>query len=346
MSLADEQAWALPVDIATFGAHLAAFITLRPTIETLRLCNRFGDAAQGITTLPIELIEHVEQYLLLDERAQERKRWIRDQACCEKLCEHIDHLDDDQLHERHQLYHAMQEAGDIEHSDEDRRCVVERRNEDSHSPEHIAMQYVKVKECLEHFEEHYTCDAIDEFIEGWLYICWYRRDAWRSRLSDVGSGLSGENISKVLRKDFGLEVRVVYGPWHTRQRGEEEYLERPTTAYLQLRVEERLFQWGPEVPVPADKKLARFLRAVKVLGLKVVAGPQEMDTLECPWKRQDEDERVGNIEQQPSLVRFSEFADSHAWRSSWRWEYRQDPQACDPYFAKADTHWMWAVVRY
>jgi hypothetical protein len=48
-----EQAWALLVRIASLNAHLKAYITLRPTIDTLGLYNRFGHGDAAIKTLPI-----------------------------------------------------------------------------------------------------------------------------------------------------------------------------------------------------------------------------------------------------------------------------------------------------
>lgn len=67
-------AWAVPVEVEVLGAHLEAYVNLQPTINTLRMCHRFGKGEQAaITRLPVELLSEVEDLLMGEERQKTRK---------------------------------------------------------------------------------------------------------------------------------------------------------------------------------------------------------------------------------------------------------------------------------
>lgn len=76
-----EEAFALQVKADVLGAHLEAYINMRPTLKTLRLCNRFGPEDLGISKLPIELLDQVAEYLLEDERKKLRLKWAYTRKC-------------------------------------------------------------------------------------------------------------------------------------------------------------------------------------------------------------------------------------------------------------------------
>lgn len=66
-------AWATPVNIEDLGPNLEAYVKLQPTINTLRLCQRFGGAHAPIVRLPVELLNGIEDVLVEDEREKLRK---------------------------------------------------------------------------------------------------------------------------------------------------------------------------------------------------------------------------------------------------------------------------------
>ncbi|SMR44108.1 unnamed protein product [Zymoseptoria tritici ST99CH_3D1] len=346
-----EQAWALPVDIATLGGHLSAYITLRPAIETLRLCNRFGSSEKAITTLPPELLEQVEQHLLEDESERERKAWAQEQRCAEGDCHKYDHIDDPSPRERHQVYHDMQEAGDFEYSEEDRLCETQGRRNFTHSQEHIARQGVKVKERLQELKEHGPRDVLHSYICEFRDACHSSQKAWKRRTARAAhrssNGLLGTTMSKVLLKDFGLQIRIIHGLWTFDQPGDNDW-QRHTTAYLLLPLDEGSSQVRGNAPVPTYQQLARFGRAVRMLALNVVTGPAAMDeTKEYRFPIRDRHDTMTvpkdiSIEQQPRVVTFSEFADHCMHPYVWAWYYRPDPDF--HWMDFEDTDWMWAVV--
>lgn len=88
-------AWSIPVAVEILGAHLQAYVQLQPTINALRLCNRYGKGDQAaVTKLPAELVAEIEGHLVEAERKVQRKNWRTDFACFQGLCKPIDHLSD------------------------------------------------------------------------------------------------------------------------------------------------------------------------------------------------------------------------------------------------------------
>ncbi|SMY19267.1 unnamed protein product [Zymoseptoria tritici ST99CH_1A5] len=363
-----EQAWALPVDIARLGAHLEAYAetTLRSTIDTLRLCNRFGQGDEGITTLPNELVEHVEQYLMEDERADQRQLWEWEQACGEGRCEPIEHADDDVVHE---TYHDMQDSGDLEHTAEDRLCVAREYHRlqsayrircpaacrlceilgpsEPHSAEHVGDQRVKVKERLKQLESDGKSSEFDRYCRHWDDVCYEQRASWTNRVSERGSSSRDPRplgqLAKVFHEDFGLQIRIAHGPWTIAQQGLEEFLQRPATAYLQLPVQPPTQDSG-NAPIPPDAKLARFARAVRILGLDSVPGAEAMDrsVLDGKSKTSRSVEDVGAVG--PRLVTFCKFADDDYGRLMWVFNCPMSNTLDGERELPGEGDWMWAVV--
>ncbi|KAF7195747.1 hypothetical protein HII31_02882, partial [Pseudocercospora fuligena] len=91
-------AWAMPVDIVQLGAHLEAYDTVQPMINTLRLCNRFGRGDKAaITKLPVELVLRVEEYLMIEERVKLLNAWATDLRCWKGQCRPIEHMSNAQI---------------------------------------------------------------------------------------------------------------------------------------------------------------------------------------------------------------------------------------------------------
>ena len=92
--------WGVPVNIMELGPHLEAYVETKPVIDTLRLCNRFGQGPNvHINKLPHELI------LMIEEELQEKPRrnafwdWDVDFACFEGRCDIHDHFDPEEIEE-------------------------------------------------------------------------------------------------------------------------------------------------------------------------------------------------------------------------------------------------------
>lgn len=85
--------WATPVDPVALGAHFEAYVNLKPTFHTLRLCNRFGKSPKAaVSRLPAELINIIEKFMATGERTKQLDLWKRDFKCWENDCKIIDHF--------------------------------------------------------------------------------------------------------------------------------------------------------------------------------------------------------------------------------------------------------------
>ncbi|THW46512.1 hypothetical protein D6D17_07691 [Aureobasidium pullulans] len=69
--------WGVPVRISDLLCSVDAFHKAMPTIQTLRLCNQFGQGEDArITKLPKELIAFIEEELLAIHRQEEESRSV------------------------------------------------------------------------------------------------------------------------------------------------------------------------------------------------------------------------------------------------------------------------------
>ncbi|KAF2497859.1 hypothetical protein BU16DRAFT_616431 [Lophium mytilinum] len=92
--------WAMPVDIARFGAHLEAYVASSPGIQALRLCCRFGEGVNVyINKLPEELIASVIVELQRPARAIAFAEWSTGFKCFRKDCSMQNHMNGDFLRE-------------------------------------------------------------------------------------------------------------------------------------------------------------------------------------------------------------------------------------------------------
>jgi hypothetical protein len=84
--------WAVPVDIVKLGASLEAYLTLKPRITALRLCNKLGRGPDVfVNSLPLELINMIIAYLLVPEQRCQEVKWRTIQSCSENRCIPSDH---------------------------------------------------------------------------------------------------------------------------------------------------------------------------------------------------------------------------------------------------------------
>ena len=85
---------AIPVKLSQLIAHLEAYQETKATINTLRLCNRFGRGTNAkITDLPIDLVKSIEHEILRGPRARGFEHWERAQGCGENRCDPLAHFD-------------------------------------------------------------------------------------------------------------------------------------------------------------------------------------------------------------------------------------------------------------
>lgn len=97
--------------VEKLGAHLEAYVETLPTINTLRLCNRFGTGPDcHIIKLPIELVKSIEDLIIAPARKETVAKWERQSRCIELKCDKLD--DHFSWEEQHKLYHQkMAEPG-------------------------------------------------------------------------------------------------------------------------------------------------------------------------------------------------------------------------------------------
>ena len=70
-------AWGVPVRPDLLGEHLEAYKKSLPTINTLRLCQRFGQGPGAtITKLPVEILLAIEKIIFENTRSAIREDWV------------------------------------------------------------------------------------------------------------------------------------------------------------------------------------------------------------------------------------------------------------------------------
>ncbi|TKA49281.1 hypothetical protein B0A49_12823 [Cryomyces minteri] len=91
-------AWGIPVDIVRLGAHLEAYLQMKPTIAALRLSHRFGRGPEAhITMLPTEIIGMIEEELLMQPRRDAYSSWSEAGQCFRETCRPRDHFTKEQV---------------------------------------------------------------------------------------------------------------------------------------------------------------------------------------------------------------------------------------------------------
>jgi hypothetical protein len=84
-------AWVAPVDVLDLRSSIEAYERQLPTINTLRLCHRFGDSP--LSQLPQEILDHVISDVHLEDKAEIKAQWDQHFACYHGDCTTGQHLD-------------------------------------------------------------------------------------------------------------------------------------------------------------------------------------------------------------------------------------------------------------
>ncbi|KAI7176989.1 hypothetical protein KC316_g17833 [Hortaea werneckii] len=284
-------AWAVPVQVEVLGAHLEAYVNLQPTINTLRMCHRFGKGDDvAITRLPVELLSEVEDILMAEERRKTRGEWEADFRCFQLHCDIRDHFDPDELQtQRREL------------NDEARLDCVGESNSDTKRD-----QWVK--------------KALREFMnENYCEIHWERQERWCERVG-APTVVTGNFFSKqadLFVQHFGLSIWIshvcVDGPGeHYSSDGLEPGAET-TVAYLKLPSQQQRFsrRWQfidedvdgdqredsetaccirlKEAKALTESEIRRFKRAMDILSLQLSVHESQL----AAWNNgRNEDEEV------------------------------------------------------
>lgn len=215
---------------------------MQPTLETLRPCNRFGPRETGISKLPIELLDQVEEYLLEDERKKLRLKWAYTRKCFADGLYPTDHFSHDELHAIEQRRTLCKPRGYLDTSNISKCIDKECRHSD------IFLQKVKGMINSKYYNTYF--DRLEEAQLNWK--CWMGKPGYAFEGIESKMNMMSANMEK----DFGLRVKVFFDPmdWDSLD-GE------PTPTYLLLPQ-----KMGSTMTAPP---LARFTKAVKSLKLEV-----------------------------------------------------------------------------
>lgn len=281
-------AWAVPVEVEVLGAHLEAYVNLQPTINTLRMCHRFGKGDQAaITRLPVELLSEVEDILIEEERRKRREEWETDFRCFQLHCEPGDH---------YSLCELEDLTRDIER-DVRRACGGKCLSQKDHNE--------WVKEQLWDFMGEHFHDAH-----------WNRHERWRDRVGAPGSPMQIflTMQANYFEQQFGLAIWTSHVPidgprFHCLG---DDLEVKTTVAYLKLPSHQQRFahrrplQEDPygapeegmemgygvrfqEAKALTESDFRRFKRAMDILSLQ----PRVHESQLAAWNNgRDQDEEV------------------------------------------------------
>ncbi|CAK1364603.1 Versiconal hemiacetal acetate reductase [Cercospora beticola] len=327
-----EVAWAVPVNIEQLGPHLDAYTSLQPAFRMLHLCNRFGTGSEAfVTKLPMELVQHIEEYIFKDKQEELIPDWSRDFRCWQNLCEPVDHLTEAAILE---LYNDLHE--DFEEDFEECPC-----GGGCHSREEVTKVTKDVR------------DFVAGLIEEDDWCPWgseHRRriQSWHKRVGSPTEASRGhfDALSTVLKKQFGLEAWVSHVqesrvlPWVVHMEENvayttKAYLRLPQAASVQHNFELHMVD-GPwdnrRVPTEAgfatelsfppplsNKDAGRFIRALKALDIAVpptqkVSDPtQDTEIVPRDTDAGDTNDAGMNSEVKPKLTLLIRNDDDEEW---------------------------------
>lgn len=89
--------WATPVDTATVGAQLEAYIETKETIAIFQQCVQSAPTDSAVAQLPPELIKYVANHFQSSIFQDKLAGWEREIECCSGICDPIDHFDPDEI---------------------------------------------------------------------------------------------------------------------------------------------------------------------------------------------------------------------------------------------------------
>ena len=281
-------AWALPVKVEVLGAHVEAYCDILPTLYTVRLCNRYGKGPNAhITKLPVEMVHHIEAFLVQAKRATVLPQWVQDFRCWTGKCKLIDHLDDAAILELYNERKRDWTPGSLEFDEED-----EERDEESAfyraynkmiTPDKVVTP--SIRECI--------ADMTDSWADEGEYDPCVGQDRWRARVGQPTSLERGkfDQYRVILQRDFGLDVWVNHVQTDDEPVRGDCSVSHSTIAYFRLpdvtgcvhfhEAELSDIHYSPnreksesagavtlKLPAtPSEKSLARFDHALKTLDL-------------------------------------------------------------------------------
>ena len=89
--------WAVPVRPDLLGARLEAYAATQDIMRTVRLCNRYSNTASGITRMPAEVLNIIEEHVQGPLREQHEQEWSRVYKCVTGACDAEDHFSTEEL---------------------------------------------------------------------------------------------------------------------------------------------------------------------------------------------------------------------------------------------------------
>lgn len=103
--------WAVPVDFTTLGARIQAYLSLKPKITQLLLCNHSRRGPNVfIHKLPRELIDMISDFLLRRALKKHEKTWQGFQQCGEYRCSGYGYTEDRDHFTKKELEEIRDEA--------------------------------------------------------------------------------------------------------------------------------------------------------------------------------------------------------------------------------------------
>lgn len=327
-----EVAWAVPVNIEQLGAHLEAYTTLQPVFSKLRLCNRFGSGPKAaIPKLPIELVQHIERYILQDKQRELLPAWARDLRCWRSLCQPIEHLQDLDILE---MYNDIQQEMEPDSSDyEECGCCYTR----------------KTAETVSGHVRSFIADELSELAGERMYGRWRpehdnRVQAWHKRVGRPTETSRGrfDELSRVLEKHFGLKVWISHGQESRTLDFMDENVACTTEAYLHLpqaastergfehhyvdydydsrrRATEVGFAAPISMPVALStqdaKRFTRALKALNIVSCSIQAAPGSLEEDEAATRNSGDKPKdpLMGAEVKPKLTIFVRNDDDEEW---------------------------------
>lgn len=267
----------MQVDVEVLGAHLEAYADTLPTVNELRLCNRFGKGPHAaIARLPPELVGIIEEYLVSEERNRLFSKWKPDFRCHRLLCAPVDHVTKE--------VHA-----------ELLRKIRTQEIKDS-------KDYSSAEDSDELRVEFYLADHFED----WCETHWDRGHSWLDRVGMQSAhrrGIFSEH-EVLLKKHFGLAVwishlRLESAPYESYWEDCDFDIPHTTVAYLTLPGSTRHFKapaltedgkndkeffiecgYGMPVHIPpplSHSATNRFKRMMQILDLRPYNEPSQMD---------------------------------------------------------------------
>lgn len=104
-------AWAVPVKVNELGARLQSYLETKPSIDTLRLCNRFGKGNNVfVTSLPAEVLELIVQHVRWMDFESNLEQWTQNQRCCEGDCDPPEHFTEEDRVDLHSEVPSLSEC--------------------------------------------------------------------------------------------------------------------------------------------------------------------------------------------------------------------------------------------